>query len=108
MINPEMICSVTEVPGGWQVSQCGLAVGDRVYPTREEASDRARYLNAVEEQYFAVLGRVAQIVDGLCRRHGVRRVDAQNLVQRTLSDIRESPDGDLAAFASGRSMVEAR
>ena len=67
MINPDMIHSVKEVAGGWHVVQCGLPVDDVVHDTRDQASDRARYLNSVEEQYYPVLARVAQIVDALRR-----------------------------------------
>jgi hypothetical protein len=108
MINPAMIHSVSEVKGGWQVFQCGLPAEDRVYPTREHASDRSRYLNGVEEQYYPVLSRVAQIVDALCRSHGIRRGDAQELVERALSSVRDADDRDLAAFSSGRPLQPVR
>jgi hypothetical protein len=75
MINPEMIHSVKEVAGGWHVVQCGLPVDDVVHDTRDQASDRARYLNSVEEQYYPVLARVAQIVDTLCRAQGIGRAE---------------------------------
>jgi hypothetical protein len=102
MINPDMIYSVSEVAGGWQVFQCGLPAEGQVHPTRDEASDRARYLNGVEEQYYPVLSRLAQIIDALRRGHALRRDDAQHLVQRALQDLREADDRDLAAFAAGR------
>jgi hypothetical protein len=108
MINPEMIHSVRPAAGGWQVVQCGLPVGDTVYANREDASDRARYLNGVEEQYYPVLTRVAQIIDSLQRAHGIRRIDAQDLVERALSDIREGDDQDLFALSSGRGLQEVR
>jgi hypothetical protein len=108
MINPDMIHSVREVPGGWQVFQCGLPVEDTVHRARDRASDRARYLNGVEEQYYPVLTRVAQIVDTLCRMHGVRRLDAQGLVERALNDVREGDDRELAAISSGRALNESR
>jgi hypothetical protein len=108
MINPDMINSVRDAPGGWQVFQCGLPVTDHVYATRDEASDRARYLNSVEEQYYPILTRVAQIVDALGRSHGIRRADAQNLVARALSNVREGDDRDLAALSSGRHLQEVR
>jgi hypothetical protein len=72
MINPDMIHSVKEVAGGWHVVQCGLPVDDVVHDTRDQASDRARYLNSVEEQYYPVLARVAQIVDALSPSSGHR------------------------------------
>jgi hypothetical protein len=102
MINPEMIHSVSEVAGGWQVFRGSLPAEGRVYATRDAASDRARYLNGVEEQYYPVLSRLAQIVDALRRRHGIRREDAQHLVQRALQGVREADDRDFAAFADGR------
>jgi len=108
MINPDMIHSVKEVPGGWHVVQCGLPVDDVVHHTRDEASDRARYLNGVEEQYYPVLTRVAQIVDALRRAQGIGRAEAQNLVQRALQNIREGSDSDLSAFSSGRQHAAAR
>jgi hypothetical protein len=108
MINPDMINSVRAVTSGWQVMQCGLPVDDVVYTTREEASDRARYLNGVEEQYFPVLTRVAQIVDALRRTHGIERGDAQNLVARALDNVREGDDLDLNALSSGRNFVQVR
>jgi hypothetical protein len=107
MINPEMICSVAEVAGGWQVFQCGLPAEDRVHATRDGASARARYLNGVEEQYYPVLSRVAQIVDALRRRHGIRREDGQHLVLRALQSVGEADDRDLAAFADGRPLQHA-
>ena len=76
--------------------------------TRENASDRARYLNSVEEQYYPVLTRVAQIVDALRRAQGIGRAEAQNLVQRALQNIREGSDSDLAAMSSGRQTAAAR
>jgi hypothetical protein len=108
MINPDMIHSVREAAGGWQVFQCGLPVADTVYASREEACDRARYLNGVEEQYLPALTRVAQIVADLQRAHGIRRFDAQNLVGRALSDVREGDDRDLIALSSGRGLLELR
>lgn len=102
MINPEMIHSVKEVAAGWQVFQCRLPADSRVFATRDAASDRARYLNGVEEQYYPVLGRLAQIVDGLRRSHNVGRADAQRLVERALGDIRDSDDATLSAVSSGR------
>ena len=108
MINPEMIHSVKEVAGGWHVIQCGLPVDDVVHDSRAQASDRARYLNSVEEQYYPVLARVAQIVDALRRAQGVGRAEAQNLVQRALQNIREGTDSDLAAISSGRQATAAR
>ena len=108
MINPDMIHSVKEVAGGWHVVQCGLPVDDVVHDTRDHASDRARYLNGVEEQYYPVLARVAQIVDALRRAQGIDRTEAQNLVQRALQNIREGSDSDLAAISSGRHPAEVR
>ena len=108
MINPDMIHSVKEVAGGWHVVQCGLPVDDVVHDTRDRASDRARYLNGVEEQYYPVLARVAQIVDALRRAQGIGRAEAQNLVQRALQNIREGSDSDLAAISSGRQPVAVR
>jgi len=108
MINPDMIHSVKEVTGGWHVVQCGLPVDDIVHGSRESASDRARYLNSVEEQYYPVLARVAQIVDALRRAQGIGRAEAQNLVQRALQNIREGSDSDLAAMSSGRQTAAAR
>ena len=108
MINPDMIHSVKEAAGGWQVVQCGLPVDDVVHDTREQASGRARYLNSVEEQYYPVLGRVAQIVDALRRAQGIGRAEAQNLVQRALQNIREGSDSDLAAISSGREAARVR
>jgi hypothetical protein len=108
MINPEMIHSVREVAGGWQVFQCGLPTDSCVYSSRDEACDRARYLNGVEEEYYPTLTRVAQLVDALRRQRGLRRADAQQLVERVLSGIREADDAELAAVASGRSLHEVR
>jgi hypothetical protein len=108
MINPDMIHSVKEAPGGWHVVQCGLPVDNIVHPTREHASDRARYLNGVEEEYYPVLARVAQIVDALRRAHGIARADAQMLVQRALNDVRDGSDADLQAMSSGRLLATAR
>ena len=108
MINPDMIHSVKEVAGGWHVVQCGLPVDNIVHPTREQASDRARYLNGVEEEYYPVLSRVAQLVDALRRTHGIARADAQTLVQRALNDVRDSSDADLEAMSSGRQLAAAR
>jgi hypothetical protein len=108
MINPAMICSVGEVAGGWRVFQCGLPVEDRIHATRDEASDRARYLNGVEEQYYSVLSRVAQIVEMLRRSHGIGRTDAQNLVGRALGSVCEGDDRDLAAYSAGRPVHDVR
>ena len=108
MINPDMIHSVKEVAGGWQVVQCGLPVDNTIHSTREHASDRARYLNGVEEEYYPVLARVAQIVDALRRTHGIARADAQTLVQRALNDVRDGSDSDLQAMSSGRQLATAR
>jgi hypothetical protein len=108
MINPDMIHSVKEVPGGWHVVQCGLSVDDVVHDTREQASDRARYLNSVEEQYYPVLARVAQIVEALRRAQGIGRAEAENLVQRALQNIREGSDSDLTAMSSVRQPTAAR
>jgi len=108
MINPDMIHSVKEFPGGWHVVQCGLPVDEVVHDTRDQASDRARYLNGVEEQYYPVLSKVAQIVDALCRAQGIGRAEAQNLVRRALQNIREGSDSDLAAMSSGRQTAAAR
>jgi len=108
MINPDMIHSVKEGASGWQVFQCGLPIDDAVYDTRELACERARYLNGVEEQYYPVLTRVAQIVDALRRAHGIGRAEAQRLVGRALDNIREGNDGDLAAFSSGREILGVR
>ena len=108
MINPDMIHSVKEVAGGWHVVQCGLPVDEVVHDTRDQASDRARYLNSVEEQYYPVLARVAQIIDALRRAQGIGRVEAQNLVQRALQNIREGSDSDLLAISSGRQPLEVR
>jgi hypothetical protein len=107
VINPDMINSVKAVTEGWQVFQCGLPVDDVVYATREEACDRSRYLNSIEEQYYPVLTRVAQIIDALRRSHGIGRADAQSLVNRALSSVREGDDSDLAALSSGRYLQEA-
>ena len=108
MINPDMIHSVKEAPGGWHVVQCGLPVDDIVHPTREHASDRARYLNGVEEEYYPVLARIAQLVDALRRSRGIARADAQTLVQRALNDVRDGSDDDLQAMSSGRQLAAAR
>ena len=108
MINPDMIHSVKEVVGGWHVVQCGLPVDDAVHAKREHASDRARYLNSVEEQYYPVLTRVAQIVDALRRAHGIDRREAQNLMQRALQNIRKGSDSDLVAISSGRQPAAVR
>jgi hypothetical protein len=107
MINPEMIHSVHEVANGWQVFQAGLPVEGRVHATRAGASDRARYLNGVEEQYYPMLSRVAQIVDALRRMQGIRREDAQNLLHRALQSVGEADDQELVAFADGRPLQHA-
>jgi hypothetical protein len=108
MINPDMIHSVKEIASGWHVVRCGLPVDDVVHDSRDQASDRARYLNSVEEQYYPVLARVAQIVDALRRGQGVGRAEAQNLVQRALQNVREGSDSDLAAISSGRQSAAVR
>jgi hypothetical protein len=108
MINPDMIHSVKEVAGGWRVVQCGLPADDVIHDTRDQASDRARYLNSVEEQYYPVLARVAQIVEALRRAQGIGRAEAQNLVQRALQNIREGSDSDLAAISSVRQPTAVR
>ncbi len=66
------------------------------------------YLNGVEEQYYPVLARVAQIVDALRRAQGIGHTEAQDLVQRALQNIREGSDSDLLAIGSGRQPLEVR
>jgi hypothetical protein len=108
LITPELINSVMYVAGGWHVVNWGLPVAQGDHDSRDQASDRARHLNSVVEQYYPVLARVAQIVDALRRAQGVGRAEAQNLVQRALQNIREGTDSDLAAISSGRQATAAR
>ena len=96
MIKPEHIHSVREVSGGWQVCQHDRPVGSHLYPTRESACDRARYLNGMEEHYGEVLSETARLVQRLVRGFHIDPADAEALVGRALHSLREGCYGDLS------------
>lgn len=96
MIHPDRICSVREVNGQWRLVRADVPIDGRVYPTREAACERARYLNGLEEHFERVLTETARIVQGLVQAFQVPKHDAEALVERALGTIRTGEYGDLS------------
>jgi len=108
MIDPGSIHSVRQNGLGWQIVQRGEVVESTVYPTREQACERARYLNGVEERFEDTLARLTHMIYWLVREHGIARSDAENLLQRGLARIRRGDHEDLAIFSVGGAARAAR